>query len=46
MAKTHFRILFMRSFIFIFVVLLVYIISSVFPWIMELSSVSWNLASL
>lgn len=46
MAKTNFRILFKRGFIFIFLVLMVYFISSVFPWILELSSVSWNLASL
>lgn len=46
MALNNFRILFKRSLFFILIVMMVYLVSTAFPWILELSSVSWNLASL
>lgn len=46
MVEHNFLIPFKRGFFFIFIVVMVYLFSTAFPWFLILSSVSWNLASL
>jgi hypothetical protein len=46
MKRTDFLVLFKRLLFFVVVVMVAYAFANALPWIMVLSSVSWNLASL
>jgi hypothetical protein len=46
MKKADFLVLLKRLLVFMAVIMVAYVIENALPWIMVLSSVSWNLASL